>query len=168
MQEILTVPSPYNLIKEAEGLIKTVDATNSGLVAASRTQACEKINKYIATLIKDLEAPNGDAGLRLACVNPLELLRGKVETEESLAHITQAETEALKAFDAALLRIDEYVRRVAEREETTSYKKHRIVEPARLVKAAYLETLDDVNTFLDTLRQELEHAIRQNERVQIR
>jgi hypothetical protein len=168
MQEILTAPTPYNLIKEAEGLINTVGAVNTGLVSASRTQAREKIDGYIATLTKDIEAANGDAGLRSACLNPLESLRGKVETEESLAHITQAEAETLKAFDAANLRIDDYVKRVAEKEEVTSYKKHCIIEPAKLVKTAYLETMDDVNAFLETLRQELETAVANNERIQIR
>ncbi|MGH9425314.1 MAG: hypothetical protein ACRD2L_03290, partial [Terriglobia bacterium] len=123
---------------------------------------------YVATLTKDIESANGNAELRTACVSPLESLRGKVETEESLAHITQAETEAQKAFDAAISCIDEYVKRVAEKEETSSYKKHRVIEPAKLTKATYLETLEEVNAFLDTLRQELEHAIEQNERVQIR
>ena len=47
-------------------------------------------------------------------------------------------------------------------------KRQRIVEPAKLVKTTYLETRDEVNAFLDTLRQELEHALEQNERVQIR
>ena len=47
-------------------------------------------------------------------------------------------------------------------------KKQRVVKPAELVKTTYLETSDDVNGFLDDLRQELEKAIASNERIQIR
>ena len=36
------------------------------------------------------------------------------------------------------------------------------------MKKTYLETSDDVNGFLDALRQELEKAIANNERIQIR
>ena len=36
------------------------------------------------------------------------------------------------------------------------------------MKAAYLETPDDVNNFLNALRQELENALANNERIQIR
>jgi len=36
------------------------------------------------------------------------------------------------------------------------------------VKTTYLETSDDVNGFLDALRRELEKAIANNERIQIR
>ena len=47
-------------------------------------------------------------------------------------------------------------------------KKQRIVKPAEIMKTTYLETPDDVNGFLDALRQELEKAIANNERIQIR
>ena len=47
-------------------------------------------------------------------------------------------------------------------------KKQRIVRPAALVKTTYLETPDDVDGFLDALRQELEQAIAKGERIQIR
>ena len=47
-------------------------------------------------------------------------------------------------------------------------KKQRIVKPADIVKTTYLETPDDVNGFLDALRQELEKAMANNERIQIR
>jgi hypothetical protein len=47
--------------------------------------------------------------VRVACLKPLELLKQQVEREESLAHITQAEAEAIKEFDAAIARIEEFV-----------------------------------------------------------
>lgn len=176
MQEILAAPSPYGLIKEADGLITTVGTINTALVSERLKQAIEKIDSHIAILTQDIDAAKGDAGLRSACLKQLESLRRQVEAEHSLAHIAQAETEALKEFDAATLRIEEYleeyVKRSAEkpteRETSLVVKKQRIVEPAKLVKTTYLETMDDVNAFLDTLQQELEHAIQQNERVQIR
>jgi hypothetical protein len=47
-------------------------------------------------------------------------------------------------------------------------KKQRVVQPARLVTTTYLETPEDVNSFLNALRQELEQALGNNERIQIR
>ena len=47
-------------------------------------------------------------------------------------------------------------------------KKQRIIKPTEIMKAAYLETPDDVNNFLNALRQELENALANNERIQIR
>lgn len=176
MREILNAPSPYGLIKEAEGLVTTVDTVNAVLVNERRTCALQSIDEYLITLAKDVEIAKGDTSLRSACVGPLNVLREQAAVEESLAHIAQMEAEARGSFDAATLRIEEYLAEYTTRSEKKGeergngpvLKKQRIVEPAKLVKTTYLETRDEVNAFLDALRQELEHALEQNERVQIR
>ena len=181
MQDILSVRSPYGLIKEAEALINTINAVNSSLLTGRRTQAISKIDGHIATLSEDLARAQGDASLRSACLNPLEVLREQVQKEESLAHITQAEGEALRESDVAVGRIEGFLRKWADQKKSVDdgsgkavlptppvVKKQRIVKPADLVKMTYLETSDDVNGFLDALRQELEQALANNERIQIR
>jgi len=180
IQEILSARSPYGLIKEADALINTVNAVNSSLLTERRTQAIAKIDEHTAMLDKDVTAAQGDEGLRAACVNPLKTLRDQVQKEASLAHIAQAEAEAVKEFDAAVGRVEEIQRKRAEQKKTKDegsakvspptpvVKKQRIVKPADIVKTAYLETSNDVNGFLDALRQVLDTAIANNERVQIR
>jgi len=169
IREILAAPSPYGLIKDADPLINTVQAVNASLLATRRSQALDKVDQHIATLAKDIAAAEGDASLRTACLRPLESLREQVQREESLAHITQAESEAVKEFDAAVGRIEESRQKAAgSGKDKPVIKKQRVVSPAGLVKTTYLETADDVNSFLDALRQELERAIENNERVQIR
>ena len=180
MQEILSAPSPYGLIKEADALINSVDAVNSSLLTGRRAQAIAKIDAHIATLNKDVAAAQGEASLRAACLKPLETLREQVQKEESLAHITQAEGEAVKEFDVAVGRIEDFLRKLAEQKKPKDdgsgkvtppppvVKKQRIVKPADIVKTTYLESSDDVNGFLDALRQVLEKAIANNERIEIR
>jgi hypothetical protein len=172
MREILSAASPYSLIKEAEGLINTVGAVNTALVSDGRKQTSEKINELISTLAKEVASVKGDEGLATSCLKPLENLRSRAETENSLAHITQAEAESLKEFDIAVKRIEEFARKAAEtgkeKGQEVIVRKHRVVEPAKLAKGPYLETTNDVNEFVDTLRDELEKAIANNERIQIR
>jgi hypothetical protein len=176
MQQILAAPSPYSLIKEAEGLITVVGTANIALVTARRTEATQRIDSLLEKLTAEVEAATGDAGLRAGCLNPLETLKSRVLTEESLAHITQAESEALKEYDAASKRIEEYVRKLAEKPTQEGsgtppipkLKKKRVVEPSKLVTKTYLETKGDVDGFLDTLRKELEQAIASGERIEIR
>jgi len=180
MQEVLSAKSPYGLVKEADALISTVSAVNSALLAGRRAQAVALIDARIATLNKDVAAAQGEAGLKAACLKPLETLLDQVQKEESLAHITQAESEAVKEFDTAVGRIEDFVRKLTEQKKPKDdgsgkapppppvVKKQRIVKPADLVKTTYLETTDDVNGFLDALRMELEKAIAKNERIQIR
>lgn len=174
MQQILNASSPYSLIKETEGLIATVSTVNSALVAAARQQALAKIDEHLVTVTRDIEAAKGDTGLRAACMTPLEELKGAVQFEESLAHITQIEAEALKEFDLATSRIEESVRKATEQPKEKGaqpkpvLKKKRVVEPASLVKGPCLETKEEVDRFLDLLRQQLELAIANDERIEIR
>lgn len=183
MQEILTAASPYGLIKEAEALISTVDGVNAALLSGRRAQAVAKIDSHLATLNKDIADAQGDANLQAACIKPLESLKEQVQKQESLAHITQAETEAVNEFDAATTRIEQFSKTageksgtpipagciaVAEKAPRPSVKPRRVIKPAEFVKATYLETSDDVNGFLDALRMELEQAIANNERIEIR
>jgi len=175
MKEILAAPAPYGLLKDADGLITTVDAVNSALLTGRRKLAVEKIDGHYATLTKEIATVQGDAGLRVACLKPLEFLKKQVEREESLAHITQAEAEAIKEFDAAIGRIEDFVKKAAAKSPakgtampTPVVKKQRIIKASDLMKATYLETPDDVNAFLEALRQELQKALANGERIQIR
>jgi len=76
------------------------------LLAGRRSQAISKIDSYISTLNKDLAIAQGEASLRSACLKLLESLRAQIEKEESLAHITQSESEAAKEFDSAIARLE--------------------------------------------------------------
>lgn len=178
MQEILAAKSPYALIKEVDGLIGAVGTVNASLLVERRSQAIDKIDGYVKTLNSDQADANGDAALRAACLKPLESLRSQVEKQESLAHITQAESEAMKEFDLAQAMIEEFVGRVLVPAAPTGpagdppappkVKKQRVVKPADLVTVTYLETSGEVDQFLGALRQELEDALAKNERIQIR
>jgi hypothetical protein len=179
MQEILSAANPYKLIKDADAIINTVNAVNSSLLTGRRSQAVATIDAHIGRLNKDITDAQGDAGLRAACLKPLEALLEQVKKEESLAHITQAESEAVKEFDDAVGLIETFLARQTEKKPTKDdgaakvstpqlVKKQRIVKPADLVKSMYLESSDDVEGFLDSLRLVLEKAIANNERIQIR
>jgi hypothetical protein len=73
-------------------------------------------------------------------------------------------------------RVEEFVRKQAAKPAVkgggatlvATVKKQKVVRPADLAAQAYLQTQDDVNAFLTALRQELEKAIANDERIQIR
>ena len=170
MQEILAAPSPYALIREADSLITTVSGINTALVDEQRKQVRANVDAHLQTLTSDLEAAQMDAEFCATCLQPLEQIRRQVDTEESLAHLSQFAAEALKSYDAGVQRIEAFIQpEVAEpTAPQPALKKQRVVEPAKLTKAVYLETKEDVQNFIEVLRQELEKAIENNERIQIR
>ena len=155
----LRAPSPYGLIKEAEGLITTVGTANTALVDRPPQAGRPEDRRPLRHVDRGHRRSQG--GCRAALVVPQAAggAEGRVQAEESLAHITQAESEALKEFDAANARIEEFVsgRRKSRQAEPSirCLKKKRVVEPAKLVKTPYLETKADVDGFLDRLRRSL-------------
>ena len=168
MQEILNAPNPYPLIREADNLLTTVGGINATLINEQRERTGQKIDAHLATLTADLQASPVDTNFRTECLQPLQNLRSRIATEESLAHISQGETEALKSYDAAVQRLEQFIAPPEITHPQPTVKPRRIVEPAKLVKASYLETKEEVESFMDTLRQELETALENNERIQIR
>ena len=102
--------------------------------------------------------------------------------QNSLAHITQAETNAVNLKDSAISKIGEFI---AEQEAkkadkikedgaddggtaTPKFKKPKVILPKTLTIKTYLESQDDVDEFLRALRKELEAAINNNQRIEIR
>lgn len=183
MKQILTADSPYKILSEADGLIRTVEKVNSELLDAHKSQALTKLENHIATITKDLKASKADSDLNSACLNPLKTLKEYLQKEKSLAHITQSEGEALKEFDAAVAKIEAWVNRippdpVIDKDDDDKVnppippppppKKQKVIKPADFMKDNYLETKEEVRGFLEILRKEMEQAIDSNQRIQIR
>ena len=172
MSEILAAPSPYGLVKEAEGLIRTVSEVNEELLSARRAQALATIAKQTASVSTEVSTAGGDEPLKTTCLTPLKNLANQVSTHDSLAHIDQAESEAVRLKDEALTQVERYLARKAEEGKTEQDKPtvrpRRVVSPVKLVKSPYLESQVDVDAFLDDLRTELTEALARNERIEIR
>ena len=172
MGEILAAPSPYELVKEAEGLIRTVSEVNEKLLSARRAQVLATIAEQTASVSAEVSTAGGDEALKTTCLTPLENLANQVSTHDSLAHIDQAESEAVRLKDEALTQVERYLARKAEegkaKQDKLVIRPRRVVSPVKLVKSPYLESQVDVDAFLDDLRTELTDALARNERIEIR
>jgi hypothetical protein len=171
IREILNSKSPYSFIKEADGLIQTVEAVNQGLVKQRRDAALKTIGQRETALQHELDAVHADDALQALCLQPLEALRQQVTQQESLAHIGQAENEADRAFDEALAKISARQAAAAGQGETDNKppaKPLRVIRPAELATQTYLETDADIEAFLEALGKALRAAVSDHNRVQIR
>lgn len=103
-------------------------------------------------------------------------LRKQVENEPSLAHIAQAQTEAMNAPDAAISCIEAALKAKTPppaqsgkpKPSVPAMKSRCVIKTAELMKKPYLETKEDVDAFVKELRERLETAINNHERIQIR
>ena len=78
-------------------------------------------------------------------------------------------------MDAALVEIETFLKKKQEKQEKKGgdepkvvVKPRKEIKPALLVKTPFLETQDDIDGFLDALRNELQQAFSRGERIQIR
>ena len=148
MGEVLAAPSPYELVKEAEELIRTVSEVNEELLSERRVQVLATIAEQTASVRAEVSTAGGDESFKTTCLTPLENLAKRVATHESLAHIGQAASEAVRLKDKALTRVEHYLARKAEEgkeeQDKPVVRPRRVISPVKLVKLPYLETQIDV------------------------
>jgi hypothetical protein len=184
--DILAAQSPYGLIKEAPDLIQKVDSVNTGIIDSARHDALEKLDRHLAAMHAEVEAVKAEAALQTTCLKPLQDLKAQIGRQESVAHINQAVQEAARAFDHAVSQIEDAMAKKAaaeaeqkKKDQSTAtptttkppapvVKKRRLIEPSKIPTKTYLEDQEDIDGFLEELRKQLEAAIENNERVQIR
>ena len=183
MEEILRAPAPYGMLKEAETLISKVGAVNSQLLNTARLGASSEIDSKLASLAGDLDQAVAGESLKAAVKKPLMDLQKQVAKEESLAHIALAKSNCTNLFDVAIGKLEEWVEVQKEKEKEKEkekaaeesvplppvvLKKQRVIKAGDLSGSSYLENQQQVDTFLQALRSELENALFENCRIQIR
>ena len=172
MSEILAAPHPYKLVKEADGLIRTVGNVNEALLSKHRVTAIASIAAHVKAVSTDIVVAGGNDALKSTLLAPLENLTKHVMAYDSVAHIDQAEIKAVRLRDEALDKAERALAKKASDGKAVAdksrLKRRRVVSPINLVKATYLETQADVDAFLEDLRAELADALSKNERIEIR
>ena len=92
-----------------------------------------------------------------------------------MAHITQAVSLADQELEAAIARIESFLREQAKTRggdkpdpPLPPPKPRREIRPAEFVQTGWLETEADIAAFLDRLRSELKSSLDRGERIHIR
>jgi hypothetical protein len=192
MKEILAAASPYKIVHEAEELIATVETINTSIIKQRREEALARISELQKQVVAEINKvavgnlPMGTGVVRQlkseeeqlskACLLPLERLVSSVNTQNSVAHISQAVQEAEHALDKAIRDIEDFLKKKHEKQAATGggdepkvvVKPRKEIKPSSLVKTPFLDSQEDINAFLDALRQELQEAFYRGERIQIR
>lgn len=190
IEDILASQAPYGMIKDAEGLIQSVSAVNDDLIQKRRAHVMEKIDGHIEKVKAELNDVGASPELRNKCLTPIQRIKTDVEGQTSIAHIFQLQGAGQEAVDDAFAMIEAAAISASKTPgeapietpenggmsdaggtaepmvQNKRSKTRRVVEPTTLVTKTYLESQDDVDGFLEALRDELEAAINNNERVE--
>ena len=167
LDEIRKMPAPYSVIPEIKPALETIQKANGELVKRHLDESLGKIDARLEDVRKTCESQKIDPANQNSILASLRRLRENTAAEKSVAHILQAENESLTLRDAALEKIAE---QTAPKEDDAKpkYKPPRVVKPKEYMRGEYLATRDDVEKFLEILRSELESALNNNEKIEIR
>jgi hypothetical protein len=166
---ILEAKEPYNLLKEADGLIAKVKGANDARVEARRSQALATIQARIDQTYADVKRLD-DGVAENGLMRPLGELAERIKRETVIGNIAKAETDVVELAHMTLARLEKIF---AEKNKPDApalpkLKPIRAVKASTLTGKVYLESEEDVSTFIANLQTELEKAIAAGERVEIR
>ena len=173
MKEILAAERPFSLLREVATLDHAARTVNDRLVAEARGPAVAEIQRLLDAVTGELKKVSADDTLRTKATGELAGLLGNAAKDTSIAHIAQARQTADAAYDRALSTIE-----AAQAPPPTGpddpappkprVKKRRVVEARAIWTNGFIETVDDMETFLGKLRAEIQAVIDAGERVQIK
>jgi len=160
MNEILSSPAPYAMLKEVSSLIAGVKAVNNELVAQNRSSATGEIDKIIDSAKKLLDEKQTDDLLRNKALYPLQEIKKKIQSDYSIPHIVYRINEAKEQYEAAVDLVEESI-------PAKDVKKIQTINPSTLSTKTYLENEQDVDEFLSMFRKTLITALKSDKKIRI-
>jgi hypothetical protein len=165
MEEIASAKNPYHMLKDVSSLISTVEKFNNKLVDEKQKSAIDEIDKKVKQVSKLLTQKDADDDLKNKILSPLQNFKKKIKTENSVPHISYSVNESQEMFEDALESIEEKFKPATE--PAKPIKKITTIKPAGFKQKAYLDTVKDVNDFIEKVKSELLNAIKENLRIRV-
>ncbi len=168
MDEILTVPRPYGMIKEVNGLVAAVEKVNQELLGEKRKEAVREIDEKIDRLKTLLKSHDAEDDFSRESLYPLQEIKKKLAAEYSLPQIVAyVLNDAQELYDDALETIEEKFKPKKPGPGKKNPEKIRTIKLASLKTKAYLDTDRDVEDFVEKIRTKLLEAVEEGVRIRV-
>lgn len=170
MAEILQAESPYGLIREADGLIETVEEENQKLLSDRRKNALSRAEARIEQVTNELDRAEAGDDLRNECLHPLQSLKRSIEFTPSVAYLIAVPDTAAELTDKAMEAIEKFTlsQQASVSENPTTSRIPKVIRPASYASNSYIESKEQLEEYLKNLREAMESAIEDGERIEIR
>ncbi|MBM9518897.1 BREX system P-loop protein BrxC [Desulforhopalus vacuolatus] len=164
LEEILAAPRPYAMLHEVNTLVTVVKTVNDTLVQDAREKALFAVDKKIAHVGKLLDAANASADLRNKALFDLQESRKSRQKDGNIPNIVYTTAGIEEIYETAVERIENAQDPITPKPPK---KEVKTIHPATLSAKTYLETEEDVDEFLHTMKEAITKAIQDNKRVKI-
>jgi len=163
MLEIADAPSPYNLLKEVEGLISKVENVNNELLKKNRDAAASEMDSIISQLTFQLDNHKAVADFKNEILYSIQQIKKKIQAQFSIPEILYNVAESQALFEEAVDKIEDKFSPPVK----GKVKQTKTIKAASIVQKVYLESEADADGYVNKLRAELLEAIKNNFRVKI-
>jgi hypothetical protein len=167
---IAEAPAPYGMLKDVDSLVSKVDAVNEQLVAEKREKAQLELDAKIDLVTKELDAMGAAGEFRNHILYPLQQVKLHIGEETSIPNISYRLEGFAEAVDEAL---DEIERKKQPEEPKKPGEKPAPTKTIKTVKAtsvaskAYLESPEDVDSYVEALRKALLAELKEDVRIRL-
>ena len=166
LTEIVNAPSPYGMLKEVSALVSKVEAVNNTLIDKKRETASQEVESRIGQVSALLKNYSADPDFSNQTLYPLQEINKKILTEYSIPQIiAYSVNDAQELFEVALESIEDAFKPTEEPGQKP--KPIKTIKPANLKQKTYLETVEDVDVFVNKVKDTLLGAIENNVRIRI-
>jgi len=166
MDEIINAPAPYALIKEVPELITCVDKANNDLLSKNRDILINEGKTCLEQLDREAKKMNvseEDLGIsKIKLQNLLDIAR----KEMSIANLKRYKGEMQNLLDKELDRLTNLLNKKPG--ENPIVKETESINLSSYYKKPYIETEEDVEDFISSLKEKLDGIIKGGKRIRIK
>lgn len=123
LRHISGLAAPYDLLSKVAGLVETTEAVNAAILSEKRRDAGVRVDETIQQLQAEIDKSGiGSADLSNRLLRPLQLIKGDLEAETSIANIYLLQSETAKdRLEDGLYELERTVQAEAERQEKQAH-----------------------------------------------
>ena len=155
------------MLKNVSSLVLTVGQINDKLVAEKQESARDEIDKKVKQILNLLDENKADDKFKNKILSPLQDFKKKIKFEQSIPQISYGVNESHDLFEDALESVEEKFTHTHNTDHRKPEKKISIIYPANFKHKAYLDTKEDVDVFIESVRTQLLQALADNRRIRI-
>jgi hypothetical protein len=161
--EILQDSKPYNKLKTVESLLEQVDSEYSKILGYKKQEALLKVDGFIEQVKTKVESVKSSPDLSNKALKPIQDIKKQLEIESSVPQVAYHLQESEVAFEQALDLINELI----STPNGVPPQKIENVKLSSLTTTVIFETEQQVNDFINRLRDTLLEKIRKNNKVRV-
>lgn len=176
-------PAPYAQVSRIDGLVSSVEMVNERIAGEQREKALLSIDERIAEAQKVLDEAHADADLRNKVLKPLQDLKTHIAGLSNIPRIVYLTDRAAELLDDAISAVAAALKAKeppappagsgSQGGNHPPAKPAPVVKPVTVVRVSeipsktYLETAEEVDEYVETLRKALMAALKSGARARV-